>query len=188
METSNQKKPSSFLIPVYFAAILWVVEAVNFLTGHKLSMLGIYPRTLKGLIGIPLSPFLHSGITHLLLNTVPLIVLGCLIILHGRKIFQEVTLFIIAAGGAGIWIIGRSSYHVGASGLIFGYFGYLVSIGIFNKRISSLIVSLITVFIYGGLFWGMLPTMSRVSWEGHLCGFIAGVLAAWSEKAKHHNS
>ena len=184
---NNEKTISPFLIPVYFAAILWIVEAVNYMYGHKLSMFGIYPRTLKGLVGIPLSPFFHSGIIHLLLNTGPLIILGCFIIIYGRRIFLEVTFFIIVVGGAGVWIIGRSSYHVGASGLIFGYFGYLVSRGIFNKKISSLIVSLITISIYGGLFWGLLPTLSRVSWEGHLCGLAAGILAAWSEKDKPHN-
>lgn len=188
MRIDNQKTTSQLLIPVYFVAILWIVEAVNFILGHKLSMFGIYPRSLKGLVGIPLSPFLHGGIVHLLLNTGPLIILGYFIILHGRQIFMEVTLFIIVAGGAGVWIIGRSSYHVGASGLIFGYFGYLLSRGIFNKNISSLLVSLITVSIYGGLFWGMLPTLTRVSWEGHLCGFAAGILAAWSEKGKPHKS
>jgi membrane associated rhomboid family serine protease len=164
------------------------VEAVNYISGYKLSMLGIYPRTLKGLVGIPLSPFLHSGIIHLLLNTGPVIILGCLVILYGRRIFFEITLFIIIAGGAGVWVIGRSSYHVGASGLIFGYFGYLVSRGIFNRKISSLVVSLITVSVYGSLFWGMLPTLSRVSWEGHLSGFAAGILAAWAEKNKPDNS
>jgi membrane associated rhomboid family serine protease len=187
MTISNQKTKRPFLIPVYFAAILWIVEAVNYISGHKLSMLGIYPRTLKGLVGIPLSPFLHSGIIHLILNTVPLIILGCLVILHGRRIFLEITFFIIVAGGAAVWIIGRSSYHVGASGLIFGYFGYLVSRGIFNKKISSLVISFITVLIYGSLFWGLLPTLSRISWEGHLSGFAAGILAAWSEKGKSHN-
>ncbi len=188
MTIKNQETTRTFLIPVYFAVILWIVEAVNFILGHKLSMLGIYPRTLKGLVGIPLSPFLHSGIIHLLLNTAPLIILGCLMITHGKRIFIEVTSFIIVIGGAGVWIIGRSSYHVGASGLIFGYFGYLISIGIFTKRISSLAVSLITVSVYGGLFWGMLPTLSRVSWEGHLCGFAAGILAASSERVKTRNS
>ncbi len=188
MTINNQNTKRLFLIPVYFAAVLWIVEAVNFISGHKLSMFGIYPRTLKGLVGIPLSPFLHSGIIHLILNTGPLIILGYFIILNGRRIFLEVTFFIIVAGGAGVWLIGRSSYHVGASGLIFGYFGYLVSRGIFNKKISSLVVSFITVLIYGSLFWGLLPTLSRISWEGHLCGFAAGILAAWSEKGKPHNS
>ncbi len=188
MIINNQKTKRQFLIPVYFAAILWVVEVVNYISGYKLSMLGIYPRTLKGLVGIPLSPFLHSGIIHLLLNTGPVIILGCLVILYGRRIFFEITFFIIIAGGAGVWVIGRSSYHVGASGLIFGYFGYLVSRGIFNRKISSLVVSLITVSVYGSLFWGMLPTLSRVSWEGHLSGFAAGILAAWSEKNKPGNS
>jgi len=168
----------SFSLIIYFAATLWAVEAVNLLTGHELIRWGILPRTVKGLVGIPLSPFLHTGIMHLILNTGPIVILGGLICWQGKWIFLEKTFFIIFVGGLGLWIIGRSSYHVGASGLIFGYFGYLASRGIFKKSISSLIVSLFTVFAYGGLIWGLLPTYSRISWEGHFCGFVAGIVAA----------
>jgi len=182
---SDQEANRSFSLIIYFAATLWAVEAVNFLTGHELIRWGILPRTVNGLLGIPLSPFIHTGIMHLILNTGPFLILGGLICWRGEWIFLEKTLFIILVGGFGLWIIGRSSFHVGASGLIFGYFGYLVSRGILKKSISSLIVSLITVFAYGGLLWGLLPTYSRISWEGHLCGFVAGILAARFERSGH---
>jgi len=159
------------------------VEAVNFLTGYELIRWGILPCTVTGLVGIPLCPFIHTGIVHLIFNTGPILILGGLICWRGKWIFLEVTFFIILVGGLGLWIIGRSSYHVGASGLIFGYFGYLVSRGIFKKSISSLIVSLITVFAYGGLIWGLLPTYYWISWEGHLCGFVAGIVAARFERS-----
>ena len=181
---NDQKANRSFSLIIYFIAILWAVEVVNLLTGHEFIKWGILPRTVKGLVGIPLSPFIHTGIMHLIFNTGPILILGGLISWRGKWIFLEKTFFIILVGGLGLWIIGRSSYHVGASGLIFGYFGYLVSRGIFKKSISSLIVSLITVFAYGGLIWGLLPTYSWISWEGHLCGFLAGIAAARFERSR----
>ncbi len=182
MTKKDQKIIKTFSPVIYLAATLWIVEAVNFMTGHALTTWGILPRTANGLVGIPLSPFIHGGIMHLFLNTGPLVVLGGLIILYGRRVFIETTLVIIFVGGVGLWIVGRPSYHVGASGLIFGYFGFLVARGIRQRSIGAILVSVITVFAYGGLVWGLLPTFSRVSWEGHLCGLLAGAAAAWFEK------
>jgi membrane associated rhomboid family serine protease len=159
-------------------ATVWVVEGINFFTGHQLCRWGIFPRTITGLVGIPLSPFLHGSIVHLLANTVPLAILGGLTGLHGRLKFLETTVIIILVGGGGVWILGRPSYHVGASGLIFGYFGFLVLRGYYKKSIGSFLVSIITLFIYGGLLWGLLPTIPHVSWEGHLCGLVGGIVAA----------
>jgi membrane associated rhomboid family serine protease len=159
-------------------ATLWIVEIINFFFAHQLCRYGIFPRTPQGFMGIPLSPFLHADIAHLFLNTGPLIVLGGLILVNGRTVFIRVTVFIALVSGMGIWLIGRSAYHVGASALIFGYFGYLLARGIFDRRFKSVFTAFIAVAAYGGLFWGMLPTVSYVSWEGHLCGFVAGVTAA----------
>ena len=181
---NDQEANRSFSLIIYFAATLWAVEVVNFVTGHEFIRWGILPRTVKGLMGIPLNPFIHTGIMHLILNTGPIVILGGLICWRGKWIFLEKTFFIILVGGLGLWIIGRSSYHVGASGLMFGYFGYLVSRGILEKSFSSLIVSLITVFAYGGLIWGLLPTYSWISWEGHFCGFVAGIVAARFERSR----
>ena len=157
---------------------MWLVEIVNFLLGHRLCRYGILPRTVHGLAGIPLSPFLHAGVAHLLLNTGPLIVLGGLVLMNGRRPFVRATVVITLAGGALLWMIGRPSYHVGASLLIFGYFGYLLAKGVFDRRLSSLLIAILVVLAYGGLFWGMQPTAAAISWEGHLSGFMAGVMAA----------
>ena len=169
---------SPYELLFYLIAVMWLVEMVNFLLGHRLCRYGILPRTMHGLAGIPLSPFLHAGVAHLLLNTGPLIVLGGLVLMGGRPSFVRCTVFVALAGGALLWMIGRPSHHVGASLLIFGYFGYLLAKGVFDRRLSSLLIAILAVLAYGGLFWGMQPTVAAISWEGHLSGFMAGVAAA----------
>jgi membrane associated rhomboid family serine protease len=167
-----------------FVVLIWVIELINFSIGHRLSDWGILPRTLKGLKGIPLSPFLHASLIHVMMNTIPLAVLGGFVILHGRQIFFEISIIIILVSGTALWLFGRSSYHVGASGLIFGYFGYLVLRAWYDRSLKSFIIAFVTVFLYGGIIWGLLPTFSRISWEGHLFGLLAGILAARLEKTK----
>ncbi|VEN72826.1 Rhomboid family intramembrane serine protease [Candidatus Desulfarcum epimagneticum] len=171
-----------FKVLFYLIAALWLFEAVNLLSGRALSQWGILPRTLSGLAGIPLSPFLHGGVGHLLLNTPPLAFLGALIIVsegkNGSRAFVETTAFVILAGGAALWLAGRPAIHIGASGLVFGYFGYLTAGGIFKRRLSAAVTALVAAASYGGLLWGLSPALSGVSWEGHLFGLAAGVLAA----------
>ncbi len=167
-----------------FVVLIWVIELINFSIGHRLSDWGILPRTLKGLRGIPLSPFLHASLIHVMMNTIPLAVLGGLVMLHGRQMFFEITIIIILVSGTALWLFGRSSYHVGASGLIFGYFGYLVLRAWYDRSLKSFIIAFVTVFLYGGIIWGLLPTFSRISWEGHLFGLLAGILAARLEQTK----
>jgi membrane associated rhomboid family serine protease len=120
---------STAALMLCFVSLLWAIELVNILLGHRLNFLGLWPRSVHGLLGIPLSPFLHAGVSHIVLNTVPLAVLGGLVAWHSHKEFVVVSLFIILVSGGGLWLFGRASYHVGASGLIFGYFGYLVARG-----------------------------------------------------------
>jgi membrane associated rhomboid family serine protease len=167
-----------------FVVLIWVIELINFSIGHRLSDWGILPRTLKGLKGIPLSPFLHASLLHIMMNTIPLAVLGGFVMLNGRQIFLEISIIIILASGTALWLFGRSSYHVGASGLIFGYFGYLVLRAWYDRSLKSFVIAFVTVFLYGGIMWGLLPTFSRISWEGHLFGLLAGFLAARLEKTK----
>ena len=136
---------------------------------------GIVPRTEDGLRGIPLHVFLHQGFPHVLSNTGPLLVLGILISLRGgRKLFGA-SLFIIAFGGFAVWLIARSGVHIGASGLAFGYFGYLVGRGFYERSLTSILIAIAVVVFYGGMFLGILPSLGFVSWEGHLFGLIAGV-------------
>ena len=174
-QTKNENRFHTLLILV---AALWIIEAVNTIMGHRLNSWGILPRTIYGLKGIFLSPFLHANISHLAVNTGPLVILGGLILLYSRWTFIRTTLLITLIGGSLVWLIGRSAYHVGASSLIFGYLGYLIFKGIFAKNAKSIILSIITVSAYGGLIWGVLPTAYYISWEGHLSGFAAGIAAA----------
>ena len=130
------------------------------------------------LSGIPLSPFLHGSFAHLILNTVPLVTLGSFVAFYGTRIFLTVSLWIILLSGAALWLFGRSAYHVGASSVLFGYFGYLVARGWYERSVTALLVAFLTLGLYGGMVWGVLPTRYYVSWEGHLFGLLAGVLVA----------
>ncbi|MCP4266056.1 MAG: rhomboid family intramembrane serine protease [Candidatus Brocadiaceae bacterium] len=167
-----------------FVALIWIIEFINFFLGHRLNSWGILPRTLTGLKGIPLSPFLHSSIMHALFNTIPFAVLGAFVMLDGKQVFLKTSIIIIFVSGIALWLFGRLSYHVGTSGLIFGYFGYLVLRAWYKRSLKSFVLAFFTVFLCGGILWGVIPTSSRISWEGHLFGILAGILAARLEKTK----
>ncbi len=161
-----------------FIALLWAIEVVNQLTGHALDRFGIWPRHLSGLIGIPLAPLLHGGILHLVSNTLPLLVLGFLVAVHGMRAFFAVTIAIVLIGGAGVWLMARSNYHIGASGLIFGYFGYLVAMGWYARSVKAVLIAIGVVLFYGGMIFGVLPRHPYISWESHLFGLLAGIWVA----------
>ncbi|MCP4694344.1 MAG: rhomboid family intramembrane serine protease [Desulfobacterales bacterium] len=160
-----------------FVGVIWVIHLINSFTGHALSSFGLAPRSVTGLPGIALCPFLHRDLFHLLLNTAPLIILGGLVMLRGIRKFTETTVLIVIIGGFLVWIFGRPGIHIGASGLIYGYFGYLVAAGWYERNAVSIIIALVVIFFYGGMLWGLLPLQASVSWEGHLAGLFAGVLA-----------
>jgi membrane associated rhomboid family serine protease len=115
-------------------------------------------------------------------NTIIFLGLSSLIAPRGSKILLWVSLFIILLGGVGVWVLGRSAIHVGASGLVFGYFGYLVSRGWYERRPGSILVAIAVIVLYGGLIVGVLPVPGFISWESHLFGLIAGVLAARNQR------
>ncbi|MFT5430557.1 MAG: membrane associated rhomboid family serine protease, partial [Myxococcota bacterium] len=139
---------------------------------------GIVPRSVSGLTGILFAPWLHGDFAHLTANTVPFAVLGLLIMLRGPKVFLGVSVFITIVGGGAVWLIARSANHIGASGVVFGYLGFLVAVGIVERRLTSILASALVGFAYGGLIWGVLPNQPGVSWESHLFGALAGVAAA----------
>jgi len=160
-------------------ALMWGLELLNLFMGHSLSRIaGIHPRTVSGLLGIPASPFLHFSFFHLLMNTLPFAVLGGLICLQDKKLFLEVSLIVIIVSGLAVWILGRSAVHAGASALIFGYFGFLLASGWYAKDLQSILIALCVLVFYGGMIFGILPLRAYVSWEGHLSGLLAGILAA----------
>jgi membrane associated rhomboid family serine protease len=160
-------------------AIMWVAEVVDqWVLGRQLDLLGIIPRTTIGLRGIVLAPFLHGGFAHLIGNTIPFLMLGWLIMLRETSDFVRVTLVVGLTSGLGTWLLGSPGSHIGASGVIFGYLGYLLLRGFFERRLGSISLSLLVGTLYGSMIWGILPLQRGISWEGHLFGFLGGVLAA----------
>jgi len=170
-----------FLILVGCLAVFWVVEIIDVvLPFWGLDQYGIRPRTERGLWGILASPFLHGGFDHLIGNSVPFLILGWLTMFRERWHFALVTVMAMLLGGLGVWTFGATgSVHIGASGVIFGYLGFLLLSGFFERRFGAILVSLGVGVAYGGLVWGVLPSQPGISWEGHLFGFLAGILAAY---------
>ena len=162
-----------------FVLLLWGIELINTLSGHSLNQFGINPNSALPLPGILLAPLLHNGIIHLALNTLPLAIMAWLISFSGTKRLLSVSLFIVLVSGLGVWWFGRPGYHVGISGLIFGYLGYLIAHGLFTRHFGHLAISVITFLSYGGLIFGILPQARHISWEAHLMGLLAGVAVAW---------
>lgn len=160
---------------------MWVLHLVNWVFGGGLSMrFGIYPRDTDGLVGIVTAPFLHGDFPHLLANTIPLLVLGALVAFSGLGRFLGASALIIAVSGAGVWILGPTAIPtVGASGLVFGYFGYLVFRGLIERKPLDLAIMVGVIVLYGTLILGVLPGETGVSWQAHLFGFIGGLAAAW---------
>jgi membrane associated rhomboid family serine protease len=173
----KQLKTSAFWI-FGCVGLMWLVELINLALDYRLNVWGIRPRTLSGLPGILFAPFLHGSIGHLLTNTIPFVILGWLVILHGPRTFVKVSVLIILLSGTGIWLFGRSAYHIGASALIFGYFGFLIARAWYERSLGSILVALITIILYGGILWGAFPFHPQIAWEGHLFGLLAGILAA----------
>ena len=170
---------SNLYLLIGFIGVILVVEVVNNLVNHSLNAYGIVPRTSTGLAGVPLSPFLHGGYLHVQSNAVGLLALGTLAVIRSGSRFPWVCLIIILLGGLGVWAVGRSATHVGASGLVFGFFGYLLVKGFLDRSILSILMAVVVAGVFGWVILsGITPTNAYVSWEGHLCGLAAGVLAA----------
>ncbi len=163
-------------ILVIIAWVITIVDQVIF--RGDLKSYGIIPRQIIGLRGVLFSPFLHGGFGHLIGNTIPFIIFGWLIMLKRTEDFIVVSIISMLTAGLGVWLFGRPSVHIGASGVIFGYFGYLLMRGIFEKQFLSIALSLIVAIFWGGLIFGVLPNNPGISWEGHLFGLIGGVLSA----------
>ena len=164
-------------ILVSCVALVWLLEVIDrILFAGSLDRFGIRPRNLDGLSGILFAPLLHGGWQHLAANTVPFVVLGWLVMLRRLSDFVLVSGLVIVVGGLGVWLVGApNSVHIGASGLIFGYLGYLLARGYFERSWGSILLAGLVAVLYGGVLWGVLPGQPGVSWEGHLFGLGAGV-------------
>lgn len=159
----------------------WVIESIDqFILKSALDSLGIRPRQISGLKGILFAPLLHGSFRHLSANTMPFLILGWFVLLDGERTFLIVTSVIWLLGGVGVWFLGRShSNHIGASGLVFGYLGYVLTRGYLVQSPSSIIIAILAGLFYGGIIWGVLPLKRGSSWEGHLLGLLAGAGSAY---------
>ena len=174
----------SIVLLLGFVALIWVLEVFDGSTGNSLDQFGIVPRQVHGLIGIPLAPLLHAGFAHLLSNTLPLLILGGFVALRGKAVLIGLIVFVTIFGGFGTWIIGSTGVHLGASILVFGFFGYLVARGWYDRSFISIVIAIVVLLFYGGLIFGVLPLRAFVSWEGHLMGMLAGVVYARINRKK----
>ena len=176
---------------IVLVAVCWVVFVVNnLILGGSLTHYGIIPRHLGSLPGILWSPFLHASFGHLVANTVPLLIFGGVICARSKAEFIGVTLGGILLGGGLTWLLARNADHVGASGLVFCYFGFLTSRAWFERTFVNFAVSLVCLLLYGGILMGLLPVAPGVSWEGHLAGLLAGIACArvLANKARNRSS
>jgi len=177
--TEKNNLKSSFKIIIYVIISLWIILIISYIF-PSIKQFGIRPRVLIGLIGIIFSPILHNSFNHLLANSISLLVLGSIFLMFERKLSLLILINIIIIGGIGTWLIGRSNFvHIGASGVIYGIIGYLLSLGLFKKNLKAIFISIVVFILFGGAIWGIIPVGNTIlSWESHLCGFLAGILTA----------
>lgn len=171
--------PNQLLWLVGALALMWLVEVVDTIVlADRLQGGGIHPRSVDGLDGIAWAPFLHGGFRHLIGNSLPFLVLGGLVALRGVRTWLTVTITVVIVGGVATWLLARSGNHIGASGLVFGYLGYLVGAAWFERSFKAIALAAVAGFLYWGLVFGLIPG-GQVSWEGHLFGAAAGIAAAY---------
>ena len=171
----------SMIIPGIFIFFMWLVKIIEVLFETDLSLFGIYPLKLQGLPGILFSPFIHADFTHLFNNSVPLFLLSVALFYFYSELALKVFVWTYFSTGILVWIAGREAWHIGASGLVYGLASFLFFSGIIRRYFRLIALSLIVVFLYGSLVWGLFPGVYRnVSWESHMLGFFSGaVLAVW---------
>ncbi len=181
--TPTMESGKRIRVILVLAALMVVIQIVNSVTGDSLVRHGIIPRSIYGLQGVIFAPFLHGSFRHLLSNLVPFIVLSWLVSTEGLGRYLRVALLVTLLGGALVWVFGRASVHVGASGLIFGLWTYLLARAWFQRSFASLLVALAALAGYSGLVYGFIP-VPGVSVESHIAGAVAGVLVAWLMHSK----
>lgn len=183
MSATSVQEPLARRIKTRLVALAVIVALMWLLLLLPLSVrqeLGIHSGTAAGLIGVPLAPLLHGDLTHLASNTVPFFVLGALVLLRSPREFVWVTAIAVLGSGLGAWWQGEAGQvHLGASGLIFGYFGFLVTRGLLERTIVSLLIAGGVGFLYGGVLLQVFSKNAHISWQSHLFGLLSGLLAAW---------
>jgi len=169
----------NYIFVLKLIGVLWAIQIINFVLGYRLNFLGIYPRNIFGLPGIVCSPFLHGNFNHLFFNSIPLFVLINLALFNGRFEFYCISIIIILISGVALWLFGRKAIHIGSSTLIMGYFGYLLINAYHQPTMVTVLLALVCIYYFGGLFLALFPGKKGISWEGHVFGFVAGIAAAF---------
>jgi len=178
-ETEKKIFKYSLLIPVLLVAIFWLVKLTENVLHIDLSTFGILPLHVEGLPGILLSPFIHSTYEHLLSNSVPFLILTFALLYFYRNLAYRIFLLIYILSGICVWLGGRESWHIGASGIVYGLASFLFFSGVFRKDANLLTIGIIVVFLYGSMFWGIFPLKPEISWESHLWGAASGLMLAF---------
>lgn len=169
----------SIAFPLLFVAVIWIVKMTEVLLGLDFSSFGVFPRKLEGLLGVLTSPLIHQDYKHTLSNSAPFFVLGFLLYNAYRKVAFRVFVTIWLVEGLLVWLIGRPAFHIGASGVVYGFAFFLFFSGVFRLDIRSMALSLLVAFVYGSMVYGVLPLDLKVSWEAHLMGALVGSALAW---------
>ncbi len=179
MHTDFIRFRTSLVYTIAFVGFLWLVKAIETLLSFDLGILGIHPRSLAGTVGIITGPLVHGDFHHLMSNTLSLIILGVGVFYFYHRIALKVFIGIYFFTSLWVWILARDAYHIGASGIVYGLASFLLFSGFFRKDSRSIAISLIVIFLYGGMVYGLFPVNEEVSWESHLLGSIVGFLAAF---------
>lgn len=170
---------SSFIIPASLVAVLVLVKLAEFTFDIDLGQYGVYPRKLSELSGALTYPFIHANWKHLFNNSTALLVLGTMLYYFYRPVASKTLLWVYLLSGFWLWVGGRPNFHIGASGIVYALFGFLFVSGLLRKHLKLMALSLLVVFLYGSLVWGVFPVDNTISYEGHLFGLIAGVVVAY---------
>jgi membrane associated rhomboid family serine protease len=169
----------SLVFPSFFLLLIWVIKITESALGTSFANLGLFPLKAWGLKGILFSPLIHANFKHLFDNSIPLFFLSVAIFYFYRPVAYRVFFLVWFLSGIVVWLTARPAYHIGSSGLVYGFASFIFFSGIFRNNIHLLAISLLVVFLYGGLVWGILPYDFRISWESHLVGGMAGLVLAF---------
>lgn len=167
------------VFPISIVTVMWLVKIVEVARNHKYTVWGIFPRDLDGVIGILTAPFIHSDWQHLMSNSLPLFMLTSILMVFYKRVAIPSFLIITVLTGFTVWLFARESYHVGASGVVYGLVAFLAWTGIFRRNLKSIILALIVLVMYSGYFHGIVPNKEGVSWESHLFGGLVGIFTAF---------
>ena len=178
-EQAKNRIIKSFIIPLTFPLIMWVVFLGEQFFNLNLDRMGILPRSISGIPGIITGPVIHANYAHIVSNTIPLLILGWTIFFFYPKVSYRAFIMIYILTDLLVWLFARQVYHIGASGIVYGFVSFLFFSGIFRRDNKSVALALLVTFLYGGLVWGVLPGQEGISWESHLFGAIVGLITAF---------